>query len=94
TYQELLFQLQQLAGNIVVNDENPYVPVIIVGGVIYIAMCLALSALATWIERRGRRAKTGIRVADAGQPLAAADALDVVDQSATSAPDASVGKTN
>ncbi|CAM5703489.1 hypothetical protein SANTM175S_04598 [Streptomyces antimycoticus] len=70
TYEELLFQLQQLAGNIVVNDDNPYVPVIIVGGAIYIAMCLALSALATWIERRGRRAKTGIRVADAGQPPA------------------------
>lgn len=94
TYQELLFQLQQLASNIVVNDDNPYVPVIIVGGAIYIAMCLALSALATWIERRGRRAKTGIRVAGAGQPLAAADALDVVDQSATPAPDASAGKTN
>jgi glutamate transport system permease protein len=86
TYQELLFQLQQMAGNIVVNDENPYVPVIIVGGVIYIAMCLALSALATWIERRGRRAKTGIPVADAAQPLAAADALDAIDQSV-------VGKT-
>ncbi|BBJ40513.1 amino acid ABC transporter permease [Streptomyces antimycoticus] len=94
TYQELLFQLQQLAGNIVVNDDNPYVPVIIVGGAIYIAMCLALSALATWIERRGRRAKTGIRVADAGQPLAAADALDVVDHATVSAPDAPTGKTN
>ncbi|GHJ31829.1 amino acid ABC transporter permease [Streptomyces hygroscopicus subsp. hygroscopicus] len=95
TYQELLFQLQQLAGNTVVNDDNPYVPVIIVGGAIYIAMCLALSALATWIERRGRRAKTGIRVADAGQPLAAADALDVIDQSAPAAPqDAAAGKTN
>ncbi|OPF79758.1 amino acid ABC transporter permease [Streptomyces antioxidans] len=93
TYQELLFQLQQLAGNTVVNDDNPYVPVIIVGGAIYIAMCLALSALASWIERRGRRAKTGIRVAGAEQPLAAGDALDVVDQSATPA-DASAGKTN
>ncbi|MFI0820286.1 amino acid ABC transporter permease [Streptomyces sp. NPDC021098] len=90
TYQELLFQLQQLAGNIVVNDDNPYVPVIIVGGTIYIAMCLALSSLATWIERRGRRAKTGIPVADAAQPLAAVDALDAVDQPG---PEQPAGKT-
>ena len=63
---------------------------IIVGGTIYIAMCLALSALATWIERRGRRAKTGIPVADAAQPLAAGDALETVDQSA---PEQPAGKT-
>ncbi|MEU0841088.1 amino acid ABC transporter permease [Streptomyces sp. NPDC005962] len=90
TYQELLFQLQQLASNTVVNDDNPYVPVIIVGGAIYIAMCLALSSLATWIERRGRRAKTGIPVAGAAQPLAAADALDPVDQPG---PEQAAGKT-
>ncbi|QKV92201.1 amino acid ABC transporter permease [Streptomyces sp. NA02950] len=77
TYEELLYSLQQMAGNIVVNDENPYFPMIVVGGVIYIAMCMALSALATWIERRGRRTKTGIPVADAAQPLAAGDAVDL-----------------
>ncbi|WP_432014426.1 amino acid ABC transporter permease [Streptomyces cucumeris] len=76
TYKELLYSLQEMAGNILVNDENPYFPMIVVGGVIYIAMCMVLSALATWIERRGRRAKTGIPVADAGQPTAASDALD------------------
>ena len=63
TYQELLYAAQQMASNIVVDGDNPYVPVVIVFGAIYIAMCLALSALATWIERRGRRAKTGIPVA-------------------------------
>ncbi|MEU8828220.1 amino acid ABC transporter permease [Streptomyces sp. NPDC048636] len=76
TFEELLYSLQQMAGNIIVNDENPYFPMIVVGGVIYIAMCMALSALATWLERRGRRAKTGIPVADAAQPLAAGDAMD------------------
>ncbi|MBL1100408.1 amino acid ABC transporter permease [Streptomyces coffeae] len=89
TYKELLYSLQEMAGNIVVNDENPYFPMIVVGGVIYIAMCMALSALATWIERRGRRTKTGIPVADAAQPLAAGDAA--ADLTATDAPD---GKTD
>ncbi|WP_411145105.1 amino acid ABC transporter permease [Streptomyces sp. x-80] len=79
TYQELLFAIRQMAGNITVNEENPYVPMIIVGGAIYVAMCLLLSALATWIERRGRRAKTGIGVAGAGEPVTAADALEVAD---------------
>ncbi|MER7395600.1 amino acid ABC transporter permease [Streptomyces sp. NPDC000151] len=86
TYQELLYAIQQLAGNTVVNDENPYVPMIIVGGAIYVAMCLLLSALANWIERRGRRAKTGIAVAGAGQPLAAGDAMDAIDGATTSGP--------
>ncbi|MFI9052292.1 amino acid ABC transporter permease [Streptomyces sp. NPDC053427] len=66
TFEELLYKAQLLAGNITVDGENPYVQVIIVVAAIYIAMCLALSALANWIERRGRRAKTGISVAEAG----------------------------
>ncbi|MEU9792070.1 amino acid ABC transporter permease [Streptomyces sparsogenes] len=86
TYAELLYQIQQIAGNTVVNDDNPYVPLIIVGGAIYVALCMALSALATWIERRGRRAKSGIAVAPAEQPVAAGDALDVVDHSAVAGP--------
>ncbi|POX39162.1 amino acid ABC transporter permease [Streptomyces sp. Ru73] len=86
TYQELLYAIQQLAGNTVVNDENPYVPMIIVGGAIYVAMCLALSALANWIERRGRRAKTGIAVAEAGQALTAGDAMGAIDGATTPGP--------
>ncbi|WP_052868945.1 amino acid ABC transporter permease [Streptomyces niger] len=91
TYQELLFAIQQLAGNTVVNDENPYVPMIIVGGAIYVAMCLLLSALANWIERRGRRAKTGIAVAEAGQAVTAGDAMGPIDGATTPGP---VGKAD
>lgn len=63
TFEELLFTARQMSTNIIVNGNDTYVPFIIVTGSIYVAMCLALSALANWIERRGRRAKTGIGVA-------------------------------
>ncbi|KOU08542.1 amino acid ABC transporter permease [Streptomyces sp. NRRL F-5755] len=79
TFEELLFTIQQMAATIVVNDENPYVPMIIVAGAIYVAMCLALSGLANWIERRGRRAKTGIVMAGAAEPVTASDALEAAD---------------
>ncbi|WP_314176255.1 amino acid ABC transporter permease [Streptomyces winkii] len=65
TYEELLYAGRQMASTILIDGENPYVPVVLVFGAIYVAMCLALSALANWIERRGRRAKTGIKVAEA-----------------------------
>ncbi len=65
TYEELLYAGRQMASTILVDGENPYVPVVLVFGAIYVAMCLALSALANWIERRGRRTKTGIKVAEA-----------------------------
>ncbi|MCH6162988.1 amino acid ABC transporter permease [Streptomyces marispadix] len=64
TYEELLYAGRQMASTILVDGENPYVPVVLVFGAIYVAMCLALSALANWIEKRGRRAKTGIPVAE------------------------------
>ncbi|RAJ58924.1 glutamate transport system permease protein [Streptomyces sp. Amel2xB2] len=67
TYEELLYAGRQMASTILVDGENPYVPVVLVFGAIYVAMCLALSALANWIERRGRRAKTGIQVTEAQQ---------------------------
>ncbi|MFG2226476.1 amino acid ABC transporter permease [Streptomyces sp. NPDC048644] len=76
TFEELLFTARQMSTNIIVNGSDTYVPVIIVTGTIYVAMCLALSGLATWIERRGRRTKTGIGVAEAGEPVTATDALD------------------
>ncbi|MEV6332502.1 amino acid ABC transporter permease [Streptomyces sp. NPDC051909] len=63
-YPELLYSARLIASNTLVNGQYPYVSVIVVFGTIYIALCLALSALATWIERRGSRAKTGIKVAD------------------------------
>ncbi|MGW5424085.1 amino acid ABC transporter permease [Streptomyces sp. NPDC003943] len=64
-YPELLYSARLIASNTLVNGQYPYVSVIVVFGAIYIALCLALSALATWIEKRGRRAKTGIKVSDA-----------------------------
>jgi glutamate transport system permease protein len=78
TFEELLYTIQQMASTVVVNDENPYVPMIIVAGAIYVAMCLVLSGLANWIERRGRRAKTGIVMAGAAEPVIASDALEPV----------------
>ena len=65
-YPELLQTARLIASNTQVNGQYPYVSTIVVIGTIYIAMCLALSALATWIEKRGRRAKTGITVSEAG----------------------------
>ncbi|MCR8576792.1 amino acid ABC transporter permease [Streptomyces sp. Isolate_219] len=79
TFEELLFTARQMSTNIIVNGNDTYVPFIIVIGTIYVAMCLALSALANWIERRGRRAKTGIGVATAGEPVTAADAMETAD---------------
>ncbi|GGX32750.1 amino acid ABC transporter permease [Streptomyces noursei] len=76
TFEELLYTARLMSTNIIVNGNDTYIPVIIVIGSIYVAMCLALSALATWIERRGRRARTGIRVGAAAEPVAAADAAE------------------
>ncbi|MEV6317646.1 amino acid ABC transporter permease [Streptomyces sp. NPDC051776] len=76
TYAELLYAARTMANNIIVNGENPITPVVIVVGAIYVAMCLALSSLATWIEKRGRRAKTGISVAAAAEPAEAPGVLD------------------
>ncbi|MBA2951303.1 amino acid ABC transporter permease [Streptomyces himalayensis] len=76
TYAELLYAARTMANNIIVNGENPITAVVIVVGAIYIALCLALSSLATWIEKRGRRAKTGIAVAAAAEPAEAPGVLD------------------
>lgn len=64
-FPELLQTARLISSNTQVEGMYPYVPTIIVIGSIYIALCLALSALATWIEKRGRRAKTGVTVASA-----------------------------
>ncbi|WEH39335.1 amino acid ABC transporter permease [Streptomyces sp. NBC_01218] len=65
-YPELLQTARLIASNTQVNGQYPYVSTIVVVGTIYVTMCLLLSALATWIERRGRRAKTGLVPAPAG----------------------------
>ncbi|NLU65690.1 amino acid ABC transporter permease [Streptomyces sp. HNM0574] len=64
-YPELLQTARLISSNTMVEGTYPYVQTTIVIGAIYIALCLALSSLATWIEKRGRRAKTGITAAPA-----------------------------
>ncbi|WP_441250015.1 amino acid ABC transporter permease [Kitasatospora sp. McL0602] len=55
TYSELLYTGKLIAGNYSTPDGYPYIPVVLVIAPIYIALCLALTALAKWIEARGRR---------------------------------------
>ncbi|WP_416875277.1 amino acid ABC transporter permease [Kitasatospora sp. SC0581] len=55
TYQELLFIGKKIASQPMNAAGFPYIPVVLVIGPIYIAMCLLLTALARWIEARGRR---------------------------------------
>jgi glutamate transport system permease protein len=50
TYDELLKQLKQLAT--AQQFEFPLIPLVIVGGAIYVTTCLLLSWFATWLERR------------------------------------------
>ncbi|MFF0627713.1 amino acid ABC transporter permease [Streptomyces sp. NPDC004296] len=76
TFEELLYTARLMSTNILVNGNDTYIPVITVIGSIYVAMCLALSALANWIERRGRRARTGVAATPAAEPAAAADAAE------------------
>lgn len=73
-YPELLQTARLIASNTLVNGQYPYVSTIAVIGTIYIVLCLLLSSLATWIEKRGRRAKTGIAVAPAVQAPGTIDA--------------------
>ncbi|NDZ77432.1 amino acid ABC transporter permease [Streptomyces sp. SID10853] len=77
-YPELLATARLIASNTPVNGQYPYVSTIVVIGAIYLAMCLLLSALATWIEKRGRRAKTGIAVGPAAVPPGVTGASDAV----------------
>lgn len=67
-YEELLYVARQFADNTLVNGANPEVTVLGAVGALYVGLCLLLSWCATWIEKRGRRTKTGIKVAEA-EPL-------------------------
>ncbi|WP_316527348.1 amino acid ABC transporter permease [Kitasatospora brasiliensis] len=55
TFHELLFIGKAIASQPINAAGFPYIPVVLVIGPIYIAMCLVLTALARWIEARGRR---------------------------------------
>jgi glutamate transport system permease protein len=68
TYEELLFIGRQIAQN---SAGYPYIPMVMIIAPIYILMCLALSSLANWVERRGRRSRRGA-------PAAAPEAEEAV----------------
>lgn len=70
-YEELLYVARQFADDLI-NGSNPEVVVLGTAGAIYVGICLLLSWSANWIESRGRRAKTGIKVA-AAEPIADPD---------------------
>ncbi|MQS14238.1 amino acid ABC transporter permease [Streptomyces kaniharaensis] len=55
TYHELLFVGKAIASQPMNAAGFPYIPVVLIIGPIYVAMCLLLTALARWIEARGRR---------------------------------------
>ncbi|MEU5436725.1 amino acid ABC transporter permease [Streptomyces sp. NPDC020719] len=93
-YPELLQTARLIASNTQVNGQYPYVSTIVVIGTIYVAMCLALSGLATWIERRGRRARTGITMGAAAAPVTAADPVGAIAGAGANVPDGPGGTTN
>lgn len=56
TYEELLYTGKLIAQT---SQGFPYIPMVLIIAPVYIAMCLTLSALANWIERRSRRSSKG-----------------------------------
>ncbi|MBB5122220.1 amino acid ABC transporter permease [Streptomyces eurocidicus] len=59
-YEELLFVGRAFAQQTEpVNGVYAFIPMVIVFGSIYILLCLALSSLATWVERRTKRSRKG-----------------------------------
>lgn len=67
TYEEFLRAGELIATNL--DYGLPFIPVVLVITPIYLGMCLLLSWLARWVERRGRcspRARGGAPMARAG----------------------------
>jgi glutamate transport system permease protein len=62
TYPELLYYARFIGSQ--GQFGRPIVPSMIVAGAIYIAMCLLLTALATYLEKRNRRSKKHIDLID------------------------------
>ncbi|GGR41816.1 amino acid ABC transporter permease [Streptomyces netropsis] len=59
-YEELLFVGKAFAQQTPpVNGVYAFIPMVIVFGSIYILLCLALSSVATWVERRTKRSRKG-----------------------------------
>lgn len=65
TYHELLYVIKLLGSNAVYS--SPLIPTAMVGGTIYVAMCLALSYVAYRIEQRAKRRQRQ-QAAEGGQP--------------------------
>ena len=66
TYDELLDYAQEIGGQGVFG--RPFVPTTLVVAAIYIGMCLLLTWLATYLQKRERRSKKHIDVAGGGAP--------------------------
>ncbi|WP_104821306.1 amino acid ABC transporter permease [Kitasatospora sp. MMS16-BH015] len=70
TYEEFLHAGKLIATNL--DYDLPFIPVVLVIAPVYIGLCLLLSWLARWVERRGRRSprvKGGAPMAKAGVAL-------------------------
>ncbi|MFI1378270.1 amino acid ABC transporter permease [Embleya sp. NPDC020886] len=72
TYPELLAAAKLIGGY--QDYHMPFIPVTIIVGAIYVAMCMILSAFATWLERRLRTSRKGKPIAV--ESRAVAPALD------------------
>ncbi|MEU4802450.1 amino acid ABC transporter permease [Actinosynnema sp. NPDC023587] len=72
TYQELLDYVKYLGAQ--GQFGRPLVPLTIVVGAMYIAMCLLLTWLATWLEKRNRRNKKTVKPVQDAKPVVPADA--------------------
>ncbi|MEU4213495.1 amino acid ABC transporter permease [Streptomyces sp. NPDC026206] len=76
-YEELLFVGKAFAQQTPpVNGVYAFIPMVIVFGSIYILLCLALSSVATWVERRTKRSRKG-----SPPPMAATGAALMADPS-------------
>jgi glutamate transport system permease protein len=62
TYPELLYYARYIGSQ--GSFARPIVPSTIVAAAIYIVLCLLLTALATWVERRNRRSRKHIELTD------------------------------
>ena len=67
TYHELLYLVKLLGSQALYN--SPLIPSAIIGGSIYVALCLALSYVAYLVEKRTRRSPKVTAVAAANQPV-------------------------
>jgi glutamate transport system permease protein len=65
TYEELLRFAQRIGGD--GQFSRPFVPTALVVAAIYITLCLLLTWLATYLQKRERRSKKHIALADGGE---------------------------